>query len=201
MGMSVARAFGLVWHGVLQGLCHAAAMCSARWDSPSLGNVSLLLQMLACCQPSPAGAVTVTRPRHILHGVELLTAKLSQVLPSSLQLWSKKRCSEMLQRGGFGVTKDRRGCVCTLSAFAELCSGLNSGFYLLGVGSALNCRGIAAPLVPLLEGWRVWVTPLGSVGRWMWARSCAERRVGEAHMPACKHVRQRDPGCLNNVKY
>lgn len=65
VGTSVAGASGLVWHGVLQGLCHAAAMCSARWDSRSLGNVSLLLQMLAHCQTSCAGAVTVTPPRHI----------------------------------------------------------------------------------------------------------------------------------------
>lgn len=122
VGMSAAGASGLVWHGVLQGLCHAAAMCSARWDSHSLGNVSLLLQMLACCQPSPAGAVTVTRPRHIRHGVELLTAKRSWVLPCSLQLWSRKRCLEMLQRGGFGVTKERRGCLCVLSAFAAPCA-------------------------------------------------------------------------------
>lgn len=77
MRTSAAGASGLLWHGVLQGLCHAAAMCSARWDWCSLGNVSLLLQMLARCQPSPAGVVTVTRLRYIWHGVELLTAKLS----------------------------------------------------------------------------------------------------------------------------
>lgn len=82
VGMSAAGASGLLWHGVLQGLCRAAAMCSARWDSPSLGNVSLLLQMLARCQPSCAGP-TVTRPRQIRRGVELLTAKLSWVLLSS----------------------------------------------------------------------------------------------------------------------
>lgn len=77
----------LGWCGVgcSRGFCHAAAMCSARWDWCSLGNVSLLLQMLAHCQPSPAGAVTVTLPRHTWHGVELLTAKLSWVLPPSLE--------------------------------------------------------------------------------------------------------------------
>lgn len=91
--------------------------------------------------------------------------------------------------------------MCTLSAFAAACSRLNSTFYLLGMGSVLNCTGTAAPLVPLLEGWRVRVMPLGSVGRWMRARSCAEHGIGEAHMPGCKHVRERDPGCLNNVKY
>lgn len=81
--MSVAGTCRLAWHRVLEELYHAAATCSARWDSRSLGNVSLLLQMLAHCQPSPAGVVTVTRPRHIWCGVELLTAKLIWVLPSS----------------------------------------------------------------------------------------------------------------------
>lgn len=151
VGTSVARASRLVWHGVLQGLCHAAAMCSARWDSCSLGSVSLLLQMLACCQPSPAGTVTVTRPRHLLRGVELLTAKLSWVLPSSLRLCNKKRCLEMLQCGGFGVTKERPECVHRLSAFAALRSGFSSRFYLPGTGSVLKCTGTAAPLVLLLE--------------------------------------------------
>lgn len=74
----------------------------------------------------------------------------------------------MLQRGGCGVTKERHECERTLGAFA----GLNSKFYLLGMGSALNCMGTAAPLVPgtaaplvlLLAGWRVRVMPLGSVG-------------------------------------
>lgn len=82
----------------------------------------------------------------------------------------------MLQRGGCGVTKERHECERTLGAFA----GLNSKFYLLGMGSALNCTGTAAPLVPctaaplvpgtaaplvlLLAGWRVRVMPLGSVG-------------------------------------
>lgn len=86
MWMSAAGASGLVWHGVLQGLCHAATMCSARWDSCSLGNVPLLLQMLARCQPSRAGAVTVTRPRQTWCGVELLTAKPGWVFLGSTQL-------------------------------------------------------------------------------------------------------------------
>lgn len=30
VGMSGAGAAGLVWHGVLQGVCRAATMCSAR---------------------------------------------------------------------------------------------------------------------------------------------------------------------------
>lgn len=201
VGMSAARASGLVWHGVLQGLCHAATMCSARWDSCSLGNVLLLLQMLAHCQPSHTRAVTMTQPRQTWCGVELLTAKLGWVFLGSTQLSPalEKRCLEMLQCGGFGVTKERR--VCTLTASAAACSRLNSRFYLLGTGPVLNCTGTAAPLVLLLEGWRVRVTLLGSVGRWTRARSCAEHRVGEAHMPGCKHVRERDPGCLNNVKY
>lgn len=90
----------------------------------------------------------------------------------------------MLQRGCCGVTKERHECERTLGAFA----GLNSKFYLLGMGSALNCTGTAAPPVPctaappvpctaaplvpgtaaplvlLLAGWRVRVMPLGSVG-------------------------------------
>lgn len=56
VGMAGAGAAGLVWHGVLQGVCRAATMCSARWDWRSLGNVLLLLQMLARRQPSRAGA-------------------------------------------------------------------------------------------------------------------------------------------------
>lgn len=86
VGTSVAGASRLVWHGVLQGLCHAATMCSARWDLRSLRNVWLLLQMLACCQPSRAGVVTVTWPRQTWRGVELLTAKPGWVLLGSTQL-------------------------------------------------------------------------------------------------------------------
>lgn len=56
VGTSGAGAAGLAWHGVLQGVCCAATMCSARWDLRSLGNVSLLLQTLARRQPSRARA-------------------------------------------------------------------------------------------------------------------------------------------------
>lgn len=183
VGMSAAGASGLVWHGVLQGLCHAAAMCSARWDLPSLGNVSLLLQMLACCQPSPAGAVTVARSRHIRRGVELLTAKLSWVLLSSLQPWSKKRCLEMLQRGGFGVTKERRGCVRTLLApLQRLCSGLSGRFYLLGAGSALICHGHSSSPGPAAG-------EVGVCGRCRWDLSGDGCRPGAARSAASvRHI-------------
>lgn len=88
------------------------------------------------------------------------------------------------------------------AAFTAPYVKLNGKFDLLGTGSALNFMGTAAPLVLQLEGWRGGgVMPPGPVGRWIWARSCAEPRVGEAHVPGCKHVRERDPGCLNNVKY
>lgn len=74
VGMSGAGAAGLVWHEVLQGVCRAATVCSARWDSRSLGNVWLLLQTLAGRQPSPAGAVEVAQWRQMCRGAELLTA-------------------------------------------------------------------------------------------------------------------------------
>jgi len=77
----------------------------------------------------------------------------------------------------------------------------NGKFYLLGTGSALSFPSTAAPRALPLERWRARVTLLGAVGRWVGARSCAEHRAGEAHVPGCKHVCERDPGCLNNVKY
>lgn len=95
---------------------------------------------------------------------QLSRARCSWVLPSTLQPWNKKRCLEMLQCEGFGVTKERCECVCTLSAFTAPCTRLNSKFYLLGMGSALNFMGTAAPLVLPLEGWRVRVMLLGAVG-------------------------------------
>lgn len=206
VGMSGAGASGLVWHGVLQGVCRAATMCSARWDSRSLRNVLLLLQTLACRQPSRAGAVRWRWRGREKHAAEWSCSQLSWgrcswVLPSDLQPWNKTRCLEMLQCEGFGVTKERRECVCMLSAFMAPSTRLNSKFYLLRMGSVLNFVGTAGPLVLPLEGWHVRVIPLGAVGRWIWARSCVEHRVGEAHMPGCKHVCERDPGCLNNVKY
>lgn len=122
------------------------------------------------------------------------------VLPCALQPWNKKVCLETLQYEGFGVTEERCERVCTLGAFTAPCTRLNGKFYLLGTG-LMNFMGTAAALVLPLEGWRVGVMLPGAAGRWIWARSCAEHRVGEAHVPGCKHVCERDPGCLNNVKY
>lgn len=93
-------------------------------------------------------------------------------------------------------------CAHSFSAFAALV--LRVKRQVLPAGSRLCVdlpRAQQLPWSRCWRGWRVRAMPLGSVGRWMRARSCAERRVGEAHMPGCKHVRQRDPGCLNNVKY
>lgn len=66
----------------------------------------------------------------------------------------------MLQHEGFGVTKERCECVCALSAFQTPCTTLNSKFYPLGTGSALNFMGTAAALVLPLE--------VGVCGRCHW---------------------------------
>lgn len=50
-------------------------------------------------------------------------------------------CLEMLQCEGFGVTKERCECVCTLSAFTAPCVELNGKFYLVGTGSVLELHG------------------------------------------------------------
>lgn len=71
-----------------------------------------------------------------------------------------------------------------------------------GTGLGVEVHGQRKPpRVPPLGGWWVRVMLLGAAGRWIWARNCVEHRVGEEHVPGCKHVCERDPGCLNNVKY
>lgn len=208
--MSGAGTARLVWPGMLQGVCRAATMCSARWDSwkcvapaPDTGS--------SPAQPCWSGAVEVAWPTTTCCGAELLTVKLGgccwvlthhsaaleqEEVFGNAPVWGFSPSSE-----GFGVTKERCECACTLSAFTAPCTRSAAKFYLLGMGSVLNFTGTAAPLVLPLEGWRVRVMLLGAVGWWIRARSCAEHRVGETHMLGCKHVCERDPGCLNNVKY
>lgn len=156
VGMSGARPAGLVWHGVLQGVCHV--LCQIGLAFPRKCVASAPGTGLSPAQPCRSGAAEVARPRQTCDGVELLTANPA---PSSPGI---KVCLEMLQYEGFGVTKERCECVCTLGAFTAPCTRLNGKFYLLGTGSALNFMGTAAPLVLPLEGWHVWVMPLGAVG-------------------------------------